>query len=83
MSQMVRDKFISLFERRPDLLSEWHPAKNGDIRPEDISFGSGRKIWWQCSQGHEWQAVECVAMDVQHVPCAIGDDAEGDLILVL
>ena len=57
MSQAIRDKFISLFEKRPELLSEWHPTKNGTLSPDSISFGSGQKIWWQCAKGHEWQAV--------------------------
>lgn len=38
------------------LAREWHPEKNDDIRPEDVRPKSNRKIWWQCSQGHEWQA---------------------------
>lgn len=38
------------------LASEWHPEKNGDLRPEDVRPKSNRKIWWQCSKGHEWQA---------------------------
>ncbi len=41
----------------PSLASEWHPEKNGDLRPVDIWPNSNRKIWWQCSKGHEWQAV--------------------------
>jgi hypothetical protein len=40
----------------PDLASEWHPEKNGDIRPEDVRPKSNQKVWWQCSNGHEWQA---------------------------
>ena len=40
----------------PGLASEWHPEKNGDIRPEDVRPKSNRKIWWRCSKGHEWQA---------------------------
>lgn len=38
------------------LASEWHLEKNGYIRPEDVRPKSNRKIWWQCSKGHEWQA---------------------------
>ena len=42
----------------PELVAQWHPVKNGDLRPEDLSYGSGRKVWWQCPSGpdHEWQA---------------------------
>ena len=40
-----------------DLANQWHPAKNGDLRPEDVRPRSNIKIWWQCSAGHEWQAT--------------------------
>jgi hypothetical protein len=41
----------------PDLASEWHPEKNGDIRPKDVFPNSNQKIWWQCRRGHEWPAT--------------------------
>lgn len=41
----------------PTLASEWHPTKNGDLRPEQVWPKSNRKVWWLCSEGHEWQAV--------------------------
>lgn len=40
----------------PDLAAQWHPEKNGGLRPENFVAGSGRKIWWRCGKGHEWQA---------------------------
>lgn len=41
----------------PGLASEWHSQKNGETRPEDVYPQSNKKVWWQCSQGHEWEAV--------------------------
>ena len=41
----------------PKLASEWHPTRNGALKPSDFSAGSSRKVWWQCVNGHEWQAV--------------------------
>ena len=38
------------------LLKEWNTAKNGEDQPWIVSFGSHRKVWWRCDQGHEWQA---------------------------
>ena len=38
------------------LASQWHPTRNGMLRPFDITAGSGKKVWWQDSVGHEWQA---------------------------
>jgi len=40
----------------PGLAGEWHPTKNGILTPQDVSVYSGRKVWWKCSKGHEWQA---------------------------
>lgn len=42
----------------PDLAREWHPIKNKPLTPNDISSGSHRKIWWQCTtvSAHEWLA---------------------------
>ena len=39
----------------PALLEEWHPTKNGNINPNSLHIGSHRKVWWQCSYGHEWE----------------------------
>ena len=47
----------SLAATNPILSSEWHPTKNGELTPEMVMAGSGKKVWWQCRQGHEWQAV--------------------------
>jgi hypothetical protein len=42
---------------RPDLAAQWHSTRNIDLRPDDVSPGSGKRAWWQCSAGHEWQAA--------------------------
>ena len=39
----------------PELSKEWHPIKNGDLTPYDVVYGSGKKVWWKCNKGHEWQ----------------------------
>ena len=41
----------------PEVAAEWHPTLNGDLRPKNILYNSARKAWWQCAQGHQWQAV--------------------------
>jgi hypothetical protein len=40
----------------PDLAKEWHPTRNRDLNPRTITPGSGKKVWWICLNGHEWQA---------------------------
>ena len=41
----------------PNLASEWHPTKNGDLDPGSLSKKNGKKVWWMCQYGHEWQAT--------------------------
>lgn len=47
----------SLQSKNPDLAKQWHPQKNLSLTPNDVSSGSGKKVWWKCSNNHEWQAV--------------------------
>ena len=48
-----KKKYLSEYK---ELCKEFHPAKNGDLRPEDLAYGSSKKVWWICSKGHEWDA---------------------------
>jgi uncharacterized Zn-finger protein len=41
----------------PQLAGEWNRTKNAPLSPRDVTAGSGRKVWWACGKGHEWQAV--------------------------
>ncbi len=47
----------SLAEANPKLALQWHPTKNGKIKPEDVAANSGIYAWWLCENGHEWNAV--------------------------
>ena len=39
------------------LLAEWHPTKNIPLTPNTVTYGSTKRIWWICGNGHEWQAT--------------------------
>ncbi len=43
----------------PEIAKQWHPTKNGDLTPYDVTAGSKRKVWWKCSidEDHEWETV--------------------------
>lgn len=41
----------------PQLIPEWHPTRNGHLKPNGFVSGSHRKVWWICQYGHEWQAA--------------------------
>jgi hypothetical protein len=32
----------------PDVVDEWHPTKNGNLTPDQVTYGSRRDVWWQC-----------------------------------
>ena len=53
---MKLSKTYNLRVNNPGLAGQWHPVKNGDLTPEDVTPGSGKKVWWVCEKGHEWQA---------------------------
>lgn len=39
----------SLESLRPDIASQWHPTKNGDLTPKNVTCGTTKKVWWVCS----------------------------------
>jgi DNA-directed RNA polymerase subunit RPC12/RpoP len=41
----------------PTLAKEWNYEKNNGLTPTDVTANSNKKVWWKCSQGHEWQAT--------------------------
>lgn len=41
----------------PDLAKEWNYERNGNLKPTDVTFSSGKKVWWKCKFSHEWQAT--------------------------
>ncbi|MBR1627855.1 MAG: hypothetical protein IJ679_01140 [Lachnospiraceae bacterium] len=57
---------VSLLERCPKLAEEWSD-KNGTLDPDQVSYGSNRKVWWKGSCGHEWEA--CIKNRVKGVGC--------------
>jgi hypothetical protein len=48
--------FNDLATLKPDTAREWHPTKNKGLLASDVTVSSARKVWWQCSLGHEWES---------------------------
>ena len=42
--------------QNPQLATEWHYEKNYPLLPNQLAAKSGKKVWWKCNLGHEWQA---------------------------
>ena len=50
----------SFADLNPDIAREWHPTKNGDVRPGSVKPSSKYQAWWKCAaRGHEWRAYVC------------------------
>lgn len=52
----IIERHGSLFDNYPELVKEWHSTKNGNLKPENVTIGSPRKVWWKCKNGHEWES---------------------------
>ena len=51
------EKYNSFLFSNPELANEWNYKKNGNLKPEYFAANSGKKVWWKCQNGHEWQAT--------------------------
>lgn len=54
MGDFMEKKYVT---DNPNLIAEWNYEKNIDLDPSKTTLGSGKKVWWKCSKGHEWQAI--------------------------
>ena len=48
--------FNDLATVMPNLAKEWHPIKNGELTPQNVTAGSNKKVWWLCEKEHAWLA---------------------------
>lgn len=39
---------ISLLDAFPDIAAQWDYEANGTLRPESVSYGSNKIVWWIC-----------------------------------
>ena len=61
----------SLAEVHPELISEWS-EKNLPLTPDDITFGSNKKVWWKGACGHEWQTIVKARSNGEKCPICSG-----------
>lgn len=53
-NRKVEVGFNDLATKYPALVDEWHSELNGDLTPQDVVYGSPRKVWWHGKCGHDW-----------------------------
>jgi len=53
-----KEKKKSVYQTHPELMKEWNYDKNNKLKlyPKKLFPGSHRKVFWECSKGHEWMA---------------------------
>lgn len=56
IGKITKCKF-SIAQARPEIIKEWDYEKNLFLKPENISHGSGIKLWWICNKNHSWCAT--------------------------
>lgn len=39
----------------PRIAEEWNYEKNSPIKPKEVMPNCGKKYWWRCNKGHEWE----------------------------
>lgn len=45
-NQLLWVGFNDLATTSPELALQWHPTKNGGLKPTDVMAGSVQKVWW-------------------------------------
>lgn len=67
----------------PDIAKQWHPTKNGVLKPTEVVAKSERKVWWCCEKKHEWQAQVSSRISGRGCPVCAGKiiiPGENDLV---
>lgn len=54
----------------PNVASQWHKEKNGDLKPSDVFPNSLKRIYWQCKKNklHVWRAT-CHSRNYRKTGC--------------
>jgi hypothetical protein len=70
-NKKVLGGFNDLATTNPELATQWHPTKNGDLTPRDVIGKTGRQVWWQCEidSSHAWKAAPSNRQGVNRTGC--------------
>lgn len=48
--------FNDLVTLVPELISDWDFEKNYPLKPDEVTKGSSKSVWWKCHVcNHEWR----------------------------
>ena len=71
---------IAWHKTHPEVAAQWHPTRNGNLTPMDVTAFGGTKVWWKCKKGHEFEA--CVSSRKTPNSCPIVPDKKYVKIIV-
>lgn len=76
--QRILTGFNDLQTLYPEVAAQWHPVKNGNVKPCDVMPGTVVKYWWLCPEcGKEWQAAPNTRVQGHGCPaCAFRESNE-------
>ena len=63
---------ICMLHERTNLLKEWDKSRNFPLTPDTVSYGSKKKVWWTCENGHSWQTTVHVRSEGSGCPYCAG-----------
>lgn len=67
--------YNDVFALFPYLQKEWDESKNKDIKPENLTRGSSKKVWWICQYGHSWRtSIRHRTIDGSNCPYCFFDE---------
>lgn len=49
--------FNDLATTHPEVSKKWDYEKNIILSPQEVTFGSNKKIWWRCQNNHSWEKI--------------------------
>ena len=70
-NKKVLKGYNDLATTNPELLKEWDYEKNDKlgIKPNEVTKGSKKKVWWKCSNNHNCFLPVKVRCSNTHIPC--------------
>lgn len=61
-----------MLHERTNLLKGWDESRNFPLTPDTVSYGSKKKVWWTCENGHSWQTTVHVRSEGSGCPYCAG-----------
>ncbi|MCC6159837.1 MAG: zinc-ribbon domain-containing protein [Deltaproteobacteria bacterium] len=77
-ARSVHRRLGRLSQSHPNLATQWHPTRNGDLTPDRVTTASNKRVWWKCEKGHEWLAMINHRTSSPGCPYCVGKKADAE-----